>query len=65
MKTRRPEPTDPYLRAVRKLHASHRDRCDCPCHWYRNVREAKPCCQLAGLRYVASQDSYVPFPDPE
>jgi hypothetical protein len=57
-----PQQTDPYLKAVDR----HRKRgwtlaCDCPCHWYRNVREAVRCCDSQGMRYVQSENAYVPW----
>jgi hypothetical protein len=61
----RPKPqqhVDPYLRAVDK----YRKRgwtlaCDCPCHWFRGVREAVRCCDMQGMRYVAAENAYVPW----
>ena len=53
---------DPYLRAVDR----YRKRgwmlaCDCPCHWYPGIREAGPCCQMRGMRYIPAENAYLPW----
>jgi hypothetical protein len=54
---------DRFVRETTRLHARARDACDCPCHWWPDVREAARCCGSAGMRYIATENAYIPWPD--
>jgi hypothetical protein len=55
---------DPYLRTVDRYRKRNWDlKCDCPCHWYRNVCEAVRCCEMQNMRYVAAENAYIPWPE--
>jgi hypothetical protein len=59
---RRERQLDPFVRETTRLRARGRDTCDCPCHWWPDV-EHSPCCAMAGMRYIAGEDAYVPWPE--
>jgi hypothetical protein len=63
---RREHQPDPFVRAVDRYRARGWNLpCDCPCHWWRGVTEAIACCQMQGMAYIASEGTYMPWPDPE
>ena len=60
-KRREEHASDPWLRTVDKFRNRGWDLCDCPCHGHRGIREAVPCCRMAGLRYIARENAYIPW----
>ena len=61
---RREHHPDPYVRAVdRYAKRGWELPCDCPCHWWRRAGEAVACCPMRGMRFVASEGTYMPWPD--
>ncbi len=55
---------DPYLRTVGRYRKRNWDlKCDCPCHFYPGIREAVACCQMRGMKFIASENAYIPWPD--
>jgi hypothetical protein len=53
---------DPYLRIVdRYAKRGWTLPCDCPCHWWPDVREGAPCCERRGMRYIPAENAYVPW----
>ena len=63
---RREHQPDPYLRAVdRYAKRNWTLACDCPCHWWPEVGEARPCCRMRGMRFIAAEGTYMPWPDRE
>ena len=61
---RREHRPDPFVRAVdRYVKRGWNLPCDCPCHWWRGITEAIACCQMQGMAYIASEGTYMPWPD--
>jgi hypothetical protein len=54
---------DRFVRETTRLCTRGRDACDCPCHWWPHVREAARCCGSADMRYITTEDAYIPWPD--
>jgi hypothetical protein len=54
---------DRYVRATSRFAERGLAVCDCPCHWWPNVKEAVACCPNRGLRWAG--DGFVPFSDNE
>jgi hypothetical protein len=54
---------DPFIRAVDRYAKRGWDLpCDCPCHWWPDV-DHSPCCPSSGMRYIASEGTYLPWAD--
>lgn len=56
---RRERNPDRFVRETTRLRARGRDTCDCPCHWWPDIRETIRCCPMAGMRYIAAEDLYI------
>jgi hypothetical protein len=54
---------DRYVRATNRYAERGLDVCDCPCHWWPDVKEAAACCPSRGLRWAG--DGFVPWNDGE
>jgi hypothetical protein len=52
---------DRYVRATTRFAERGLDVCDCPCHWWPDVKEAVPCCPNRGMRWAG--DGFVPWSD--